>query len=133
MPSSGILHNYSFYREYSKKVKAALPIVRLDKPKTTVMLEVTDGPGSLQDVLKFFWKHDVNMCRIESRPTKGPAPDYAFYIDFDGRPGDATVDALLDDLKRHCQEVLVLNEKKVPWFPRKISDLDMSVSHVRAL
>ncbi|OQR81296.1 phenylalanine-4-hydroxylase, henna [Thraustotheca clavata] len=99
-----------------------------NKPKTSLMLEVNDHPGSLQDVLKFFWKHDVNMSRIESRPTKGSSPDYSFFIDFDGRPGDESVDALLDDLKKHCKSMMILNEKKVPWFPRKIQDLDMSVA-----
>ncbi|KAH9129642.1 hypothetical protein LEN26_006629 [Aphanomyces euteiches] len=118
----------------------------LEKPKTSVLLETQDFPGSLQDVLKFFWKHDVNMARIESRPTKGPAPDYAFYIDFDGRPGEPSVDALLTDLKRHCKQILVLNDKKgvssiqnffdvpvlVPWFPRKINDLDLTVKTLDA-
>ncbi|KDO34906.1 hypothetical protein SPRG_00966 [Saprolegnia parasitica CBS 223.65] len=100
----------------------------VNKPKTSLMLEVDDNPGSLQDVLKFFWKRDINMTRIESRPTKGTSPDYSFFIDFDGRPGDEGVDALLEDLKRHCKSMMILNEKKVPWFPRKIADLDMSVA-----
>ncbi|KAF0696057.1 Aste57867_13170 [Aphanomyces stellatus] len=117
-----------FKRGYSKSA-----VVRgLDKPKTSLLLETNDGPGSLQDVLKFFWKHDVNMVRIESRPSKGPSPDYSFYIDFDGRPGEAPVDALLDDLKRHCKDMMVLNEKKVPWFPRKINDLDLTVKTLDA-
>ncbi|OQR83639.1 phenylalanine-4-hydroxylase, henna-like protein [Achlya hypogyna] len=98
------------------------------KPKMSLMVEVCDTPGSLQDVLKFFWKHEVNMTRIESRPVKSSTADYSFYIDFDGRPEDeATID-LLDDLKRHCKTVTVINTKKVAWFPRNIKDLDCSVA-----
>lgn len=98
--------------------------------KTSLLLEVEDGPGSLQDILKFFWKHDVNMTRIESRPAKGYNQNYNFYVDFDGKRGDPKVDVLLDDLKRNTLDVMILHDKKVPWFPRKIKELDRSVSQV---
>ncbi|TMW63868.1 hypothetical protein Poli38472_014919 [Pythium oligandrum] len=98
--------------------------------KTSIQLEVEDGAGSLQDILKFFWKHDVNMTRIESRPAKGYNLNYNFFIDFDGKSGDAAVDALLDDLRRNSLDVMILHDKKVPWFPRKINELDRSVSQV---
>ncbi|ETW03365.1 hypothetical protein H310_04850 [Aphanomyces invadans] len=117
-----------FVRAYSQPAVAR----GLEKPKTSLLLETNDGPGSLQEVLKFFWKHDVNMVHIESRPTKGPAHDYAFFIDFDGRPGEPAVDLLLEDLRRHCSKIMVLNDKKVPWFPRKINDLDMTVKTLNA-
>ncbi|RHY33111.1 hypothetical protein DYB32_001851 [Aphanomyces invadans] len=97
-----------FVRAYSQPAVAR----GLEKPKTSLLLETNDGPGSLQEVLKFFWKHDVNMVHIESRPTKGPAHDYAFFIDFDGRPGEPAVDLLLEDLRRHCSKIMVLNDKK---------------------
>ncbi|KAJ0399839.1 hypothetical protein ATCC90586_005381 [Pythium insidiosum] len=98
--------------------------------KTSLLLEVEDGPGSLQEILKFFWKHDVNMTRIESRPAKGYNQNYNFYVDIDGKRGDPVVDALLDDLRRNCLDVMILHDKKVPWFPRKIKELDRSVSQV---
>ncbi|RLN89181.1 hypothetical protein BBJ28_00012674 [Nothophytophthora sp. Chile5] len=80
--------------------------------KTSILLEVEDGPGALQDTLKFFWKHDVNMTRIESRPSKGHNMNYSFYIDFDGKHGHAAVDELMADLKENCLDVMVLNDKK---------------------
>lgn len=82
-------------------------------------------------MLKFFWKHDVNMTRIESRPSKGYNHNYSFFIDFDGKRGDPAVDSLLADLKKNTLDMMVLDDKKVPWFPRKINELDRSVSHVR--
>uniref|UniRef100_A0AAV1UY34 phenylalanine 4-monooxygenase n=1 Tax=Peronospora matthiolae TaxID=2874970 RepID=A0AAV1UY34_9STRA len=98
--------------------------------KTSIMLQVEDGPGALQETLKFFWKHDVNMTRIESRPAKGHNMNYSFYIDFEGKRGQPEVDELMKNLSRNCLDVVVLHDKKVPWFPRKISELDRSVANV---
>lgn len=107
--------------------------------KTSVLVETEDGPGtlygcsgrgvfvfpwltfvlcsnchagSLQEILKFFWKHDVNMTRIESRPSKGHNQNYSFYIDFDGKRGDVAVDDLMDDLKKNSLVLMVLHDKK---------------------
>ena len=76
------------------------------------MLQVEDGPGALQETLKFFWKHDVNMTRIESRPAKGHNMNYSFYIDFEGKRGQPEVDELMKDLSRNCLDVVVLHDKK---------------------
>uniref|UniRef100_K3WIJ8 ACT domain-containing protein n=1 Tax=Globisporangium ultimum (strain ATCC 200006 / CBS 805.95 / DAOM BR144) TaxID=431595 RepID=K3WIJ8_GLOUD len=83
--------------------------------KTSILVEVEDGPGSLQDILKFFWKHDVNMSRIESRPSKGYNQNYSFYIDFDGKRGDPAVDELMADLKKNSLVLMVLHDKKGEW------------------
>ena len=41
-----------------------------ESPRTSVLMELTDRVGVLHDVLKHFWKYDVNITRIESRPHK---------------------------------------------------------------
>ena len=58
---------------------------KTDMPKTFVQLEIKDSPGALQDTLQFFWKHDVNMTRIESRPSTHSDYTYMFNIDFEGQ------------------------------------------------
>lgn len=52
------------------------------------------------------------MTRIESRPSKGYNQNYSFYIDFDGKRGDAAVDDLMDDLKKNSLVLMVLHDKK---------------------
>ena len=37
-------------------------------PRTSLLMQLTDRVGILHDVLRWFWKFDVNICRIESRP-----------------------------------------------------------------
>lgn len=41
-----------------------------DIGKVSAVFSVSDRPGALQTALQFFWKNDVNMTRIESRPSK---------------------------------------------------------------
>ena len=45
----------------------AIPVVN-EPPRTSVLMELTDEVGILHDVLKYFWKYDINVSRIESRP-----------------------------------------------------------------
>jgi len=99
-------------------------------PRTSVLMELTDQVGALHDVLRLFWKYDINLTRIESRPVKSTGaiwglPRFDFYVDFDGKVGDPNVDKLLKCLKPMTRRVLILDEKRVHWFPRHISELDL--------
>ena len=105
-----------------------------DKPRVSVLMELRDRVGILHEVLKYFWKYDINVSRIESRPYKdsgqrwGAAgqPKFDFYMDFHGSVEDANVQKLFDDLSPLLvDKLLVLDEKDVHWFPRHISELDL--------
>ena len=37
--------------------------------KVSIVTEINDAPGSLHEFLKAFWKFDVNLTHIESKPT----------------------------------------------------------------
>lgn len=58
------------------------------------------------------WKYDVNITRIESRPSTSDRT-FDFFVDFHGRVGDANVDALLYTLEGMTDKLLVLDEKEV--------------------
>lgn len=103
-----------------------------DKPiaKSSVRVTVANTSGSLQDILKFFWKHDINMTRIESRPNKQSATDYDIYVDFDGSVDDSRVKSLLQALKQHSVDVQMQQSKRVHWWPRRLAELDSVASQV---
>jgi phenylalanine-4-hydroxylase len=104
-----------------------------EKPRTSVLMELTDRVGVLHDVLRFFWKYDVNVCRIESRPGKvgrWGRNKFDFFVDFEGSVKDANVKKLLDALKPFTDKLLILDEKDVHWFPRHISELDLIANRV---
>jgi phenylalanine-4-hydroxylase len=101
-----------------------------EKPRTSILMELSDRVGVLHDVLKYFWKHDINVTRIESRPLKQGSHasgdgTFDFYLDFDGATEDQNVQKLLQSLQPLANKVLLLDSKDVYWFPRHISELDL--------
>jgi hypothetical protein len=82
--------------------------------KSSVRFSIDDSAGALQEALKWFWKHNINMTRLESRPNKR-STDYDFYVDFEGDTTDQNVKNLLKDLKTNARDVNILESRKVPW------------------
>ena len=102
-----------------------------DTPRTSLLMELTDGVGVLHDVLRYFWKNDINVSRIESRPVKDGAMGgkrFDFFVDFDGQKGDTNVERLLDSLKPMTDKLLILDEKEVSVYSPTL-DIMSSCSH----
>ena len=53
-----------------------------------------DHPGSLYAILGHFAARNINLSKLESRPTKKALGDYCFIIDFEGHVADAVVGRL---------------------------------------
>jgi prephenate dehydratase len=51
------------------------------EPRTSILMELRDTPGALHEILKYFWKYDVNITNIESRPSKHDG-SFEFFIDY---------------------------------------------------
>mmetsp|Transcript_3858 Transcript_3858/g.8026 ORF Transcript_3858/g.8026 Transcript_3858/m.8026 type:complete len:467 (-) Transcript_3858:403-1803(-) len=103
-------------------------VQELTEPRTSVLLECNDNPGALHEILKYFWKYDINITHIESRPSKNES--FEFFVDFHATPNAATTSALLDNLKKETRRMLVLDARNVPWFPRHVSDLDVVANRI---
>jgi hypothetical protein len=108
-----------------------------ESPRVSLLMELKDEVGILHEVLKYFWKYDINVSRIESRPVQASrdrkaqwmlnnhqsnaaTPVFDFYLDFHGSLGDPPVQKLMNDLAPLTEKLLVLDEKDVHWFPRHI-------------
>ena len=57
-----------------------------------------DRPGYLHRLIMPFKVYDLNMSRIENRPTGKKLGDYNFFIDFTGSPDDARVKKAFEEL-----------------------------------
>jgi len=57
-----------------------------------------DRPGLLHDILKSFYIQNINLTKIEFRPTKINLRDYLFYMDLEGHEEDKNVKKALDEI-----------------------------------
>lgn len=77
--------------------------------KTTIVLfQHSDYAGGLLELLEHFVAHDINMTRLESRPTGVAMGDYCFSIDFEGHVWDERVGEALMGLHRVAAEIRFL-------------------------
>ncbi len=80
-------------------------VARTKVPKPTghdktsiVCFQRADHPGSLHGILGQFAARNINLTKLESRPTKQGLGDYCFVIDLSGHVGDEVVADCLRDL-----------------------------------
>lgn len=77
---------------------------------------------------------DVNLQKIESRSSQRFENGYEFLVECSSLTPGLTL--ALEELKKQCQYLQVISREKtdetVPWFPRKIKDLDRFANHVLA-
>ena len=83
------------------------PPTGADKTTMSVFMR-EDHPGALLEILEQFASRGVNLCRIESRPTKRTLGDYCFSIDAEGHINDARLGEALMGLHRTCADVVFL-------------------------
>jgi prephenate dehydratase len=67
-----------------------------------------DHPGSLHTILGHFSARNINLTKLESRPTKKALGDYCFIIDLEGHIGDVVVADCLRDLRAELADVKFL-------------------------
>jgi prephenate dehydratase len=67
--------------------------------KTSIVcFQRADHPGSLHGILGQFAARNINLTKLESRPTKQGLGDYCFVIELSGHVGDAVIGDCLRDL-----------------------------------
>ncbi|MDE3065112.1 MAG: prephenate dehydratase [Acidobacteriota bacterium] len=80
---------------------------------TIVCFQDADRPGSLYAILGRFAARDINLTKLESRPTKRGLGDYCFVIEFEGHVADDLVADCLADLQAHLANVKFLGSYPV--------------------
>ncbi|MEZ5133478.1 MAG: prephenate dehydratase [Acidimicrobiales bacterium] len=77
--------------------------------KTSIVVyQRADAPGSLLGILQEFAARNINLSKLESRPTKTGLGDYCFLIDLDGHVDDEVVADVLRTLKSKQGDVKFL-------------------------
>jgi len=79
------------------------------KDKTSLALFMKkDKPGALLMILSEFAYGEINLTKIQSRPTKRQLGDYMFFVDLEGHVEDSNVRTALDCLRLKLRDVKVL-------------------------
>ncbi len=84
------------------------PPPRTGADRTSVVLRIDNTPGSLVSAMSEFGIRDIDLIRIESRPTRTELGTYIFFLDCVGHIGDSAVAEALKALYRRCADVRYL-------------------------
>jgi prephenate dehydratase len=84
--------NYTKFVAISKqKAKPA------ERSKTSLVFAAAHKPGALYRILGIFATRDINLTKLESRPSRAKPWEYVFYADFEGHlDGEVYQEAVLE-------------------------------------
>lgn len=84
------------------------PPDRTGADRTSVVLSLDNEPGALVAAMTEFAVRDIDLTRIESRPTRTELGTYKFFLDCVGHIDDDAVAEALKALHRRCADVRYL-------------------------
>ncbi len=91
--------------------------------KMSLVLAVRDSPGALCRILSPLAQREINLTRIESRPSGSKLGDYIFFIDFEGHSNSQEVGDAIRELRKNTLWLKILG-----YYP--IAAGDMPPSHL---
>ncbi|MGY0215952.1 prephenate dehydratase [Endozoicomonadaceae bacterium StTr2] len=78
------------------------------KDKTSIVVSMRNQPGALHDLLQPFHQHDIDLTRVETRPSRTGNWNYVFFIDFRGHVNDPAISAVLEQVGENAHDLKVL-------------------------
>ncbi|MFX1294384.1 MAG: prephenate dehydratase [Promethearchaeota archaeon] len=76
--------------------------------KTSIVFSVRHVPGALLAALKSFSSRNINLTKLESRPSRLTPWEYYFYTDFEGHISDDSIKEALKELKKNTLFIKIL-------------------------
>jgi len=83
------------------------------RDKTSILFAIADCVGGLYKILRPFSEHQINLTRIESRPSKKRPWEYFFYVDAVGHQEEEKMRTALSQLKETALFVKILGSYKM--------------------
>jgi chorismate mutase / prephenate dehydratase len=96
-------HNFTRFFVLSKEDSPAT-----GSDKTSIVFSLKHKPGALYDCLREFAALNINLTKLESRPTRHQPWEYNFYMDFAGHREDRGIAAAIKALEEHAVFVKIL-------------------------
>jgi len=98
--------NVSNYTRFLVVAKSSPP--KSGQDKTSILFSVKDAPGALYRMLRPFAEREINLTKIESRPSRKKPWEYHFFVDMLGHVDDAAVRDAVEELGKGCLFLKVL-------------------------
>ena len=97
------LNNYTRFLILSKN-----EVLETGNDKTSIIFSIKHEPGSLYRIIENFNENNINLTKIESRPTKTNTWEYNFYVDFEGHQNKSEVLEMLNKIKEETLFIKIL-------------------------
>jgi len=81
---------------------------RTGRDKTAVVFSTENKPGTLFNSLRVFAEENLNLTKIESRPSKRILGEYIFFIEVEGHRQDGVLKQALEKLKQYTGFIKLL-------------------------
>lgn len=76
--------------------------------KTSILLSIKNSVGALYKILKPFFENEINITKIESRPSKKFNWDYLFFIDVSSHESDERLKKALKSIEEYTIFIKIL-------------------------
>lgn len=86
--------------------------LRENRDKICISLTTANSSGALHNVLAVFAVHNINLCRLESRPLPDRNWEYMFFIEFIGDLLDTDMDRVIHEISLMAGDLRVLGNFK---------------------
>jgi prephenate dehydratase len=95
--------NYTRFFVISKKKAESVP-----RSKTSLVFGIKNVAGALYACLGTFATRDINLTKLESRPSRDKPWEYIFYVDFEGHIDDKICQEAVAELRRKAKFIKIL-------------------------
>ncbi|MEN6573524.1 prephenate dehydratase [Methanobacterium aggregans] len=101
-------------QDYPNNVTRFVVVALEDSPRTgndktsLVFSMLEDKPGGLHHVLGEFARRNINLTKIESRPSKEKLGSYLFFVDFEGHRSDPEIENVLNIIRSNVGYIKIL-------------------------
>ncbi|KAL0968820.1 hypothetical protein UPYG_G00272300 [Umbra pygmaea] len=111
-----------------------------EKGRAAIVFSLKNEVGGLVKALKLFQENHVNLVHIESRKSKRRNSEFEIFVDCDS--SHEQLNEIIQLLRKHvnvvdmeapdnsCRPIPEEDIENVPWFPKKIADLDKCANRV---
>lgn len=83
------------------------------RDRTSLLFSLPHRSGSLHDALNVFKNREINLTRIESRPSKKKPWEYNFFVDLEGHQRTRKIKAALEELESQAKFLKILGSYPV--------------------